>query len=39
MKKRILEYSANLCKLLHLRKQNLITEKEYNILKERLKDI
>ena len=38
-KKKILEYSANLCKLAILKKEKLITEKEYDILKIKLKNI
>lgn len=33
----ILEYSANMCKLAILRKKNLITDKEYEEIKEKLK--
>ena len=33
-----LEYSANLCVLLNLKKQKLINEKEFNILKEKIKE-
>lgn len=38
-KKKILEYSANMCKLAILKKEKLITEKEYNILKIKFKNV
>ena len=33
-----LEYSVNLCVLLNLKKKKLINEKEFNILKEKIKN-
>lgn len=36
-KNKILEYSSNLCKLVYLKRKKLITEKEYEILKEKIK--
>ena len=33
-----IEYSANLCILLNLKKKKLINEKEFNILKEKIKN-